>query len=123
MTLQAKETLPMIGKKTAFLPRIGQEIRRSNKWAYLFIAPLMLDFLIFTVYLVIRVGTMSFQDISFGQTTWVGFEKFRIVLSDPQFWNAMKNTTIYTLVVVPGEIVVALVLAEFIYRRSERVQV
>ena len=113
----------MIGTRTALLPRIRQEIRRSNKWAYLFIAPLLLDFLIFTVYLVIRVGTMSFQDISFGQTTWVGFEKFRIVLSDPQFWNAMKNTTIYTLVVVPGEIVVALVLAEFIYRRSERVQV
>src|SRR5574338_1699473 len=113
----------MIGTRTALLPRIRQEIRRSNKWGYVFIAPLLLDLLIFTVYLVIRVGTMSFQDISFGQTTWVGFEKFQAVLNDSQFWNAMKNTTVYTVAVVPGEILVALILAEFIYRRSERVQV
>ena len=62
------------GTQPTFLPKIRREIQRSNKWAYLFIAPLLLDFLIFTVYLVVRVGAMSFQDISFGQTTWVGFE-------------------------------------------------
>jgi multiple sugar transport system permease protein len=105
------------------LPRIQREIRRSNKWAYLFIAPLLIDFLIFTVYLVIRVGTMAFQDISFGQSTWVGLQNFQDVLRDTQFWNAMKNTTIYTVAVVPGQLLVALVLAEFIYRRSTRVQV
>jgi len=111
------------GTQPTFLPKIRREIQRSNKWAYLFIAPLLLDFLIFTVYLVVRVGAMSFQDISFGQTTWVGFEKFQAVLGDSQFWNAMKNTTVYTVAVVPGEIFVAIILAEFIYRRSPRVQV
>src|SRR5438874_1897101 len=82
-----------------FLRRIRQEIRRSNKWAYVFIAPLILDFLVFTVYMVIRVATMSFQDISFGQVDWVGLQHFQEVLSDAQFWNSMKNTVVYTVAV------------------------
>lgn len=105
------------------LSRLRRELQRSNRWAYVFIAPLLIDFLIFTVYMVLRVATMAFQDITFGQTTWVGLQHFQSVLGDSQFWNAMKNTTVYTLVVVPGELLVALVLAEFIFRRSERVQV
>src|SRR3954453_15301395 len=85
--------------RPALLPKIRSELRRSNKWAYVFIAPLLIDFLIFTVYLVIRVAAMSFQDISFGQVTWVGLQHFQEVLGDPQFWNAMKNTTLFTLAV------------------------
>lgn len=109
-------------RQTTYFQNIRHEIRHSNKWAYIFIAPLLIDFLIFTVYMVIRVGELGFQDLNFGQTTWVGLQHFREVLSDDQFWNAMKNTTVYTIAVVPGEILVALVLAEFIFRRRQSVQ-
>lgn len=108
---------------TNFLGKVRHEIRKSNKWAYVFIAPLLLDFAIFTVYLVIRTVDMSFQDIYYGQSEWIGFQHYQRILNDPQFWNAMKNTLIYTLVVVPGSILVGLILSEFIFRRSERVQV
>jgi multiple sugar transport system permease protein len=113
----------LIRRQKSFLGQIRHEIRRSNKWAYVFIAPLLLDFLVFTLYMVIRVATMGFQDLSYGQTTWVGFQHFQEVLRDPQFWNGMKNTAVYTIVVVPGTIAIALVLAEFIFRRSKAVQV
>ena len=109
-------------RQATFLRYVRHEIRHSNKWAYVFIAPLLIDFLIFTVYMVIRVGAMGFQDLNFGQTEWVGLQHFQEVISDAQFWNAMKNTTVYTIAVVPGEIVVALVLAEFIFRRRQVVQ-
>src|SRR5438067_6820650 len=109
--LRARSGVPLLTK-------IRHEIRRSNKWAYVFIAPLLIDFLIFTVYMVYRVVTMSFQDINFGKIDWVGLQHFQEVLGDPQFWNAMKNTTVYTIIVVPGEILVAVVLAEFIFRSS-----
>jgi multiple sugar transport system permease protein len=117
---QATTPLPLAAP---FLSRMRQEIRRSNKWAYVFIAPLILDFLVFTAYMVIRVATLSFQDLNFGQVDWVGLQHFQEVLADTQFWNAMKNTVVYTLAVVPGAIFVALVLSEFIFRRSQRVQV
>lgn len=108
--------------RPGLLDRLGQEIRASNKWAYLFILPLLLDFFIFTAYTVFRVGILSFQELSYGQMTWVGLQHFRWILHDPQFWNAMKNTAIYTLATVPGGNVVALVLSEFIYRRSRAAQ-
>src|SRR5215213_2594107 len=105
-TGQAETVLRLNAPRTTAprLGRIRQEIRRSNKWAYVFIAPLILDFLVFTVYMVIRVAAMSFQDISYGQVDWVGLQHFQEVLNDAQFWNAMKNTVVYTLAVVPGAI-------------------
>ena len=103
--------------------QVTSHIRKSNKWAYLFIAPLVIDFLVFTVYMVVRIVMMSFQDISFGQSDWVGLKHYEWIMRDPQFWNAMKNTIIYTLAVVPGGLLVALILSEFIFRRSERAQV
>ncbi len=117
-----------LGASAATLPRpnffdlLRRGIRTSNKWAYLFILPLLLDFLIFTIYPVFRVGILSFQELSYGQVTWVGLQHFRWILHDPQFWNAMKNTTIYTLATVPGANVLALVLSELIYRCSLPVQ-
>jgi len=106
-----------------FWSRIRHEIGASNKWAYLCIAPLLLDFLVFTVYQAIRVTTLSFQEIFYGQADWVGLKNYQWVVSDPKFWNAMKNTIIYTSAVVPGGILVGLVLSEFIFRRSQWVQV
>lgn len=102
---------------------IVQRFRKSNKWAYLFIAPLLIDFLVFTVYMVVRIVIMSFQDITFGQSEWVGLKHYEWIMHDQQFWNAMKNTILYTLAVVPGGLLVALILSEFIFRRSERIQV
>lgn len=117
--LVAQHTTP----PTTVWGKVREQIRRSNKWAYVFIAPLLIDFLIFTLYLVVRVAVMGFQDISYGQADWVGLQNFDTVLHDPQFWNAMKNTLIYTVFVVPGGILVALMLSELIFRRSQRVQI
>jgi multiple sugar transport system permease protein len=108
---------------SALLSKMRYEIKRSNKWAYVFIAPLMLDFLVFTVYMVFRVTTLAFQELYYGQTEWIGLKHFEYILHDAQFWNAMKNTVIYTIATVPGGIFLALILSEFIYRRSQIVQV
>lgn len=105
------------------LGKLRYQIRRSNKWAYLFIMPLLIDFLVFTVYMVVSVVALAFQEMYYGQTEWVGLRHFEWIFKDPQFWNAMKNTLVYTVATVPGGIVLALVLAEFIFRRSARVQV
>jgi multiple sugar transport system permease protein len=115
--------LPRAHKPVTYWGGLRYEFKHSNKWAYLFIAPLILDFVIFTVYLVGRGFVMSFQDINFGRVTWVGLQNLRGVLVDPRFWNAMKNTVVFTLGVVPGGIGLGLLLSELIFRRSPRVQV
>jgi multiple sugar transport system permease protein len=98
------------------------DIRHSNGWGYIFILPLVLDFLIFVVYLMVRGFTMSFQEIGYGVATWVGLTNYQVLFKDPQFYNALKNTTVYTIAVVPGQIFLALIFAELIFRRSPRVQ-
>jgi multiple sugar transport system permease protein len=42
---------------------------------------------------------------------FVGLENYRLVLEDPDFWNATKNTVLITLVTVPGALVVGMGLA------------
>ncbi|MCZ7545634.1 MAG: sugar ABC transporter permease [Anaerolineae bacterium] len=77
----------------------------------------------FTVYMVVSVIALAFQEMYYGQTEWVGLRHFEWIFKDPQFWNSMKNTLVYTIATVPGGILLALVLSEFIFRRSARVQV
>jgi len=108
--------------KRGFWARARQEFQRSNKWGYVFIAPLIIDFAIFVAYLIVRAFTMAFQDVSYGTATWVGFDNFTRMLHEPEFFNALKNTTVYTLAVVPGGILIALIFSEMIFRRSARVQ-
>jgi multiple sugar transport system permease protein len=98
------------------------EFQRSNKWGYVFIAPLLIDFAIFVAYLIVRAFAMAFQDVSYGTATWIGFDNFARMLKEPEFFNALKNTAIYTLAVVPGGIFIALIFSEMIFRRSARVQ-
>ncbi len=102
---------------------LRSEWRRSNKWAYVFIMPLLSDFLIFTVYMVFRMVMMSFEELYYGEAEWVGLRHYDFILRDPQFWNALKNTLVYAVVVVPGGILIALVLSELIFRRNQFIQV
>jgi multiple sugar transport system permease protein len=97
-------------------------IKKSNKWGYVFIAPLVIDFLLFTVYMIVRAFVYSFQHISFGAATWVGLANYKQLIMGPEFYNALKNTLFYTIGVVPGGIFVALIFSELIFRRSSRVQ-
>src|ERR1700694_4868387 len=101
-----------------FWERATHDFKRSNKWGYVFIAPLLIDFAIFVVYLIVRAFAMAFQDVSFGTATWIGFDNFTRMLKEPEFFNALKNTVVYTLAVVPCGILVALIFSELIFRRG-----
>lgn len=88
----------------SFWKQTLHELKQSNKWGYVFIAPLVIDFIVFVAYLIVKAFAMAFQEVSFGTFTWVGLENFKRILIEPEFFNALKNTTVYTLAVVPGGI-------------------
>jgi multiple sugar transport system permease protein len=46
-----------------------------------------------------------------GRADFVGFGNVRILLTDPELWAAFANTARYTLVVIPGALVVGLLAA------------
>jgi len=98
-------------------------LQKSNRWGYLFILPLVADFLIFTVYMVGFAVWLSFQQFSAGNYTFVGLQNFERILRSPATWNALRNTLVYTGIVVVVGLVIALVLSELIFRRSSKVQI
>jgi multiple sugar transport system permease protein len=112
---------PTLAKRT-FWQQVGHDIRKSNKWGYVFIAPLVIDFAIFTVYLLVHAFMYSLQDIEYGKSLWVGLENFRVMLNTPAFFYSLKNTMVYVILTVPGGILLAVIFSEFIFRRSPAVQ-
>ncbi len=119
---QVSSLSEFIPVKYTFWQRIAHDFKKSNKWGYVFIAPLVIDFLIFTVYLIVHAFVYSFQDIEYGKTLWVGLANYRTMFHTPAFFYSLKNTIVYVIFTVPGGILVALIFSEFIFRRSTAVQ-
>lgn len=107
----------------SWLARLAYAFKKSNKWGYVFIAPLVIDFLIFTAYMVFYAVQLSFQDLQAGRFVWIGLDNYRSVFQNPLTWNAMRNTFIYTVAVVVLGLGMSLVLSELIFRRGTRAQV
>jgi ABC-type sugar transport system permease subunit len=85
---------------------------RENLVAYLFLAPALVFFVGFLLIPVGWVVRQSFLEGGvLGPAQWVGFENWNAALADPQLRSALKNTLLYTVMVVPLTALLALGLA------------
>lgn len=108
---------------TASLPVQGgsqqSRVRRtlSKMWqersAYLFIAPGLIVFSIFTVAALIFAFYLTFHEWSIIQPDkpFVGLDNYRTMLHDPDFRTAVFNTAYFTLGSVPISMAIGLMLA------------
>ena len=81
---------------------------------YLLISPAIIGILIFTVYPMIKVVYLSFFKthlIHPEKTKFVGFENYIKMFSSNAFSMAMKNTTVYSLVMILAVLLLSLLLA------------
>ncbi|MCR5639724.1 MAG: sugar ABC transporter permease [Lachnospiraceae bacterium] len=70
-----------------------KKLTRYNNWGYLFVAPFVIVFLIFSVYPVLRTFYLSFTDLKvMGDAHWIGLENYHRVVTDKFFWIALWNT-------------------------------
>lgn len=64
-----------------------------NRWGYIFVAPFVIVFAIFSIYPVVRTLYLSFTDLKvMGAANWVGFDNYVRVFTDKFFWRALLNT-------------------------------
>lgn len=64
-----------------------------NRWGYIFVAPFVIVFAIFSIYPVVRTLYLSFTDLKvMGAANWVGFDNYVRVFTDKFFWKALLNT-------------------------------
>jgi len=83
--------------------------------AWLLLAPAFILIGLIVVYPIGKLIYNSFFDLrlSGGASagSFVGMLNYQDAIKDPDFWNAMKNTVLITLITVPGALVVGMVLA------------
>ncbi|KQV18726.1 MULTISPECIES: carbohydrate ABC transporter permease [unclassified Kitasatospora] len=70
---------------------------RQNLTAHGFLLGALLCFGFFTWYPMVREVVMSFQKTKRGRTSWVGLDNIDQLLQDPEFWQAWRNTLLFTL--------------------------
>lgn len=92
------------------------------RWAYFFVLPAYVFFLWFTLVPLYEGLKLSLYRVSLRGLTWAGLENFRRLLDDQAFLLALRNTLIFTLVVVPVIVVVSLALALAIFPMGKRAQ-
>lgn len=83
---------------------------------YLYTAPALLILGIFVYWPILYSVWLSVHrwDFLMPEPVYVGFDNFRIMLTDSQFQNAVWTTTVFTLVSIPPMLVLALTVAVLI---------
>jgi multiple sugar transport system permease protein len=92
--------------------------RSRETWAaFAFMSPWMFGFVVFTAGPMIASFILSFTDYSIISTTHnVGLANYSQMIHDPKVASAMKTTLIFTAMVVPAHVIVALGLAVLLAR-------
>ncbi|HKF77793.1 MAG TPA: sugar ABC transporter permease [Candidatus Dormibacteraeota bacterium] len=95
---------------------------RANRWSYAYIGPFLALVTIFTIYPIFAsLGYTLYQWNGVGNPTqYVGLENFQRVVHDTIFWEAFGHTLVYTVVLVPIQLLLALALAMVLNDRSLR---
>jgi len=96
-------------------------MKRLNYAPWLFLAPFLLLFSLFTVWPLIHSMFLSMQQTyGPGRTEWVGLHNFKFLLTDPLFWKATSNTVKFAAGSLFIQLPVALGLALLLNRPGLR---
>lgn len=89
-----------------------RNLRRSI-WAYLYLSPMLLLLLAFSLYPIIASAVYTLYNWDgIGQpSNFVGLQNFQRVITDHFFWSAFGHTFLFTALVVSIQLTLALVLA------------
>lgn len=89
------------------------ERARATVWGYVFLAPLVVLFVGFTVWPVLASWGYAFFDWDGvgPPSDWVGFDNFTEAFASDQFWNAFTNSFLFSLGALFVELPLALMLA------------
>lgn len=81
-------------------------------WCFLLLSPTIIGLCILNIYPMIQTLLLMFTESKdFGVYEFTGFKTIQKVFSDPQLWQATKNTITYAVCVVPIATAISLILA------------
>src|SRR3954452_23081461 len=86
------------------IPRFSGLAWRRARWGYVFIAPWLIGFVLFTAFPMIATLAFSFTNINLAQVEplrFVGTKNYETLLGDRQAWDALLVTLKFALLALP----------------------
>jgi multiple sugar transport system permease protein len=109
--------VPLVGRTPNYTGS-GRRIRRRPAVGLGFVAPSAIVIAIVVVLPILMSIYYSFTDFSLlGGSTWSGLDNYIKLLSDEGFQRALWQTAVYTLISVPLQSILALIIADILVRR------
>lgn len=98
---------------------------RRNLYGYAFVFPALLFFTVFVLIPLVFSIVLSFYttDMFFMDMKFAGLNNFKRVFEDTLFWRAIGNILLYTLMAVPLNVVISLVLAALVNTKAKGAKV
>jgi multiple sugar transport system permease protein len=94
-------------------------VLRKGGAEWLFLLPALVFFIGYQVWPIVRVLWLSFtnfQLLSDKPAQWVGFDNYAQALQDPLMWASLGRAALFTIMFLPGTIILPLLLAILVDR-------
>jgi ABC-type sugar transport system permease subunit len=102
------------------LPRLSGLAWRRARWGYVFIAPWLIGFALFTAIPMVATLAFTFTNINLSQAEplrFVGLKNYEALLKDAQVWTSLGITFKYMLLALPVAVVLPFVVALLLHSR------
>lgn len=100
--------------------------RNERIAAYVFTLPaviLLLAFLVVPMIYTIYYSVFQYQVMRPNDITFIGIQNYVKLFADDEFWQALRNTFYFTVIVVPSQCVLALALALLVSKKFRGVAI
>ena len=98
--------------------RPGRSLRRREALTgYAFVLPQLIGFMFFVLVPLVNVFIYSFhnKNMLFGTNIFIGFDNYtKLFTNDSLFWMTLKNTFVFSVLLVPMNLVLSLLLALYL---------
>lgn len=95
-------------------PSSASLLRRVQESPWLWMAPVLIPFVLFLLLPVVEVIRLSFHQWDWHEWIPVGFAQYRRLFRDPEFHRAMTHTVVFAIAVVPCWVILTLIIASII---------
>ncbi|QOV20394.1 sugar ABC transporter permease [Blautia liquoris] len=102
-----------------------KKYRKKDYMGLVYIAPWLIGFLLLQLYPFLSSLYYSFTDYQFfNDPSWIGIQNYKkLFTTDPEFYNSLKVTIVYTLYTVPGKLIMALFIAVLLNQNLKHIGV
>ncbi|MBB6632327.1 carbohydrate ABC transporter permease [Clostridium algidicarnis] len=102
--------------------KISKKNLKEWGYAYLFLLPMLVFFITFVVYPMIKGVYISFFDYSLRNFKFIGLENYKSLVHDKIFLKSLGNTLLIVLANVPLVMLLSLFVSVVIYKKSPKIR-